>query len=77
MRLIERVKSDLEAIAVVEQWPKMEGRQLIMVLSPRKAVVPPVKKKSDAAAKKPAAKKPDATETKPDEAVPSPAVGSS
>jgi len=77
VRLIERVKSDLEAIAVVEQWPKMEGRQLIMVLSPRKAVVPPVKKKSDAAAKKPAAKKPDATETKPDEAVPSPAVGSS
>jgi len=77
VRLIERVKSDLEAIAVVEQWPKMEGRQLIMVLSPRKAVVPPVKKKSDAAAKKPAAKKPDATETKPDEAVPSPAAGSS
>ena len=40
VRLIQRVKSDLEAIAVVEQWPKMEGRQLIMVLAPKKVVVP-------------------------------------
>jgi translation initiation factor IF-3 len=86
VRLIERVRNDLEALAVVEQWPKMEGRQLIMVLSPKKVVVPPVKKKSDSGAKKPdaAAKKPDAAEpkpeaaeTKPDAAVsePSPAVG--
>ena len=69
VRLIERVRNDLEPYAVVEQWPKMEGRQLIMVLSPKKAVVP-VKKKSDAAAKKPAAaeKKADATEKKPDAA---------
>jgi translation initiation factor IF-3 len=36
MRLLERVKSDLEAIAVVEQFPKLEGRQLIMVLAPQK-----------------------------------------
>ncbi|MCC6472562.1 MAG: translation initiation factor IF-3 [Burkholderiales bacterium] len=48
-RLIERVKRDLETHAVVEQFPKMEGRQLIMVLAPRKAVVP-VKKKSEASA---------------------------
>jgi translation initiation factor IF-3 len=39
IRLIERVKNDLEAVAVVEQWPKMEGRQLVMVLTPKKAVV--------------------------------------
>jgi translation initiation factor IF-3 len=39
-RLIERVKNDLESHAVVEQYPKMEGRQLIMVLAPKKAVVP-------------------------------------
>ena len=39
-RLIERVRNDLEAHAVVEQYPKMEGRQLIMVLAPKKAVVP-------------------------------------
>ena len=49
IRLIERVKSDLEAIAVVEQWPKMEGRQLIMVLAPKK-VAPAVKKKAAPAA---------------------------
>ena len=36
IRLIERVKQDLDAVAVVEQYPKMEGRQLIMVLAPKK-----------------------------------------
>ncbi len=36
VRLIERVKQDLEPHAVVEQFPKMEGRQLIMVLAPKK-----------------------------------------
>lgn len=36
MRLLERVKGDLEAVAIVEQFPKMEGRQMVMVLSPRK-----------------------------------------
>ncbi len=39
-RLIERVKADLEAYAVVEQYPKREGRQLIMVLGPKKVVIP-------------------------------------
>jgi translation initiation factor IF-3 len=46
-RLIERVRKDLEEVAVVEQFPKMEGRQLVMVLAPKK-VVPPVKKKEAA-----------------------------
>ena len=36
MRQLERVKTDLDEIGVVEQFPKMEGRQLIMVLSPKK-----------------------------------------
>ena len=36
MRLLERVKGDLEALAVVEQFPKMEGRQMVMVLSPKR-----------------------------------------
>lgn len=40
VRLLERVRSDLEPYGVVEQWPKMEGRQLVMVLSPKK-VAPP------------------------------------
>ncbi len=36
MRQLERIKADLEEIAVVEQMPKMEGRQMIMVIGPRK-----------------------------------------
>jgi translation initiation factor IF-3 len=43
-RLIERVKNDLEPYSVVEQYPKMEGRQLIMVLAPKKTVKPAVRK---------------------------------
>jgi translation initiation factor IF-3 len=36
MRVLERIKTDLAEQALVEQFPKMEGRQLIMVLSPSK-----------------------------------------
>lgn len=36
VRLLERVKADLDPYGVVEQFPKMEGRQLVMVLSPKK-----------------------------------------
>ena len=36
LRLLERVKQDLDPYAVVEQFPKMEGRQMVMVLSPKK-----------------------------------------
>lgn len=35
MRLIERIKADLEEYSVVEQFPKMEGRQMVMVLAPK------------------------------------------
>jgi translation initiation factor IF-3 len=35
-RLLERVQSDLSDMATVEQFPKMEGRQMIMVLAPKK-----------------------------------------
>ena len=38
IRLLERVRGDLEPYGVVEQFPKMEGRQMIMVLSPKKVV---------------------------------------
>ena len=38
-RLIERVKNDLELYSTVEQFPKMEGRQLVMVLAPKKGKV--------------------------------------
>jgi translation initiation factor IF-3 len=36
MQLLERVRNDLEEFGTVEQFPKMEGRQLIMVLAPKK-----------------------------------------
>lgn len=36
MRMLERIKADLTEVAQVEQFPKMEGRQLIMVLAPTK-----------------------------------------
>ena len=36
MRMLERIKADLEQQAMVEQWPKMEGRQPIMVLAASK-----------------------------------------
>ncbi len=35
-RLLERVRDDLEAIGQVEQMPKLEGRQMIMVVAPKK-----------------------------------------
>jgi len=36
IRLLERIRAELEPHAVVEQFPKMEGRQLVMVMSPKK-----------------------------------------
>lgn len=39
MRMLERIKGDLTDVAQVEQFPKMEGRQLIMVLAPTKKQV--------------------------------------
>lgn len=35
MNVLNRVRDDLESTAKVEQAPRMEGRQLIMVLTPR------------------------------------------
>jgi translation initiation factor IF-3 len=35
MDMMKRIEADLEELAQVEQYPKMEGRQMIMVLSPR------------------------------------------
>lgn len=36
MEMLKRIETDLEELATVEQYPKMEGRQLIMVLAPKK-----------------------------------------
>ena len=34
-QVLERVREELDEIAKVEQMPKMEGRQMVMVMSPR------------------------------------------
>ena len=44
-RLLERVKKDLDAVGLVEQFPRLEGRQMVMVLAPKKKA-PPVKAKA-------------------------------
>ncbi len=35
MKVLERVRGDLEEVAKVEQFPKMEGRQMTMVMAPK------------------------------------------
>ena len=51
LALLRRVEADVQEHAVVEQFPKMEGRQMVMVLAPAKKLVPVAKK-----AEKPAVK---------------------
>jgi len=36
MRLLERIRDELSDVALVEHMPKLEGRQMIMVLAPKK-----------------------------------------
>jgi len=59
VRLLERVKADLLEVGIVEQFPKLEGRQMVMVLAPKKKGVPPKAK----AKPRPKAKKETATAT--------------
>jgi translation initiation factor IF-3 len=61
-RLLQRVQKDLDAVGLVEQFPRLEGRQMVMVLAPKKKVVlvkgkPKAAKaeKAEAAEKKPKA----------------------
>jgi len=35
MEMLKRIEQDLEELGTVEQYPKMEGRQLTMVIAPR------------------------------------------
>ena len=57
-RVLERVKADLEEIGVVEQFPKMEGRQMVMVIAPKKKAVVGKSKKAPAAKSEPSSNKP-------------------
>ena len=36
IRQLERLRTDLEQFAQVEQMPKLEGRQMVMVMAPKK-----------------------------------------
>jgi len=36
MDLLKRIETDLEEMAIVEQFPKLEGRQMVMVMGPKK-----------------------------------------
>jgi len=67
MRLLERVKADLEAHGVVEQFPKMEGRQLVMVLAPKKVAPKAAAKSSPKAPNKAEGAKSAETPVKPAE----------
>ncbi len=36
VKLLKRIEQDLAELGTVEQFPKMEGRQLVMVLAPKR-----------------------------------------
>ncbi len=36
MRLLERIRDELADVSVVEHMPKLEGRQMVMVLAPKR-----------------------------------------
>lgn len=36
VKMLKRIESDLEELGSVEQFPKMEGRQMVMVISPKR-----------------------------------------
>ena len=36
VRLLQRVRQDLESVGTVEQFPRLEGRQMVMVIAPTK-----------------------------------------
>ena len=36
LKVLKRVEADLAAVGTVEQFPRMEGRQMIMLLAPKK-----------------------------------------
>lgn len=38
LALLRRVEADTKEVATVEQFPKMEGRQMVMILGPHKKV---------------------------------------
>ncbi len=64
VRLLERIRNELEPHCVVESFPRLEGRQMVMLLAPKKVVVT-----KPVAAKHPATK-PEVGAAKPAKASP-------
>ena len=64
VRLLERIRTDLEPHSVVESFPRLEGRQMVMLLAPKKVVV------TKPVAQKHPATKPEAGADKPAKASP-------
>jgi translation initiation factor IF-3 len=76
VRLLERIRNELEPHSVVESFPRLEGRQMVMLLAPKKVIVtkhPPQKPEAGKAKPAKAAK---ADEASPTQATESTAVGS-
>ena len=66
IRLLERIRNDLEPYATVEQFPRMEGRQMVMLLAPKKVAPKPAAPPKQAHhPDKPEAGKPQGTEASP------------
>lgn len=40
VRLLERVRNDIEGVGVVESMPRLEGRQMVMMVAPKKKEPP-------------------------------------
>jgi translation initiation factor IF-3 len=59
-RLLERVRKDLDAVGLVEQFPRLEGRQMVMVIAPKKKALPVTKVKAPKPKSEPKADKPKA-----------------
>jgi len=36
VRLLERIRTDLDAVGQVESMPRLEGRQMVMIIAPKK-----------------------------------------
>lgn len=41
IRLLERIRTDLEPHSIVESFPRLEGRQMVMLLAPKKTSAKP------------------------------------
>jgi translation initiation factor IF-3 len=49
MALLNRIRDELADLIVVEQFPKLEGRQMIMMIAPGKKKPAPAKAAGEAA----------------------------